>query len=62
MTTSRLSVRNLETYYGPVMALRGVSIDVEDAEIVTILGSNGAGKTTLLRSISGVLELSLIHI
>ena len=56
MTAGRLSVRNLETYYGPVMALRGVSIDVEDAEIVTILGSNGAGKTTLLRSISGVLE------
>ena len=56
MTESLLTVSNLETWYGPVMALRGVSLSVSAAEIVTILGSNGAGKTTLLRSISGVLE------
>ena len=39
---SVLSVRNLETFYGAIMALRGVSIDVEEGEIVTILGAMGA--------------------
>ncbi|WP_296145194.1 ATP-binding cassette domain-containing protein, partial [Pseudonocardia sp. SCN 73-27] len=51
-----LSVRNLETYYGPIMAIRGVSLDVRDGQIVTVLGANGAGKTTLLKTISGVME------
>ena len=49
---SVLSVRNLETFYGAIMALRGASIDVEQGEIVTTLGANGAGKTTLLRILS----------
>lgn len=51
-----LEVRNVESYYGPIMAIRGVSIDVEEGSIVTILGANGAGKTTVLKTISGALE------
>jgi branched-chain amino acid transport system ATP-binding protein len=51
-----LEVRNVETFYGAVMALRGVSLDVRQGSIVTILGANGAGKTTLLKTISGVME------
>ena len=50
-----LTVHNLETSYGPVMALRGVSLSVPEGRIVTVLGSNGAGKTTLMRTLSGVL-------
>lgn len=50
-----LDVRNLEAYYGPVMALRGVSIEVPEGRIVTVLGANGAGKTTLMKTISGAL-------
>ena len=50
-----LDVRNLETFYGPVMALRGVSIEVPEGQIVTILGANGAGKTTLMKTVSGAL-------
>lgn len=51
-----LRVRNLESFYGPVMALRGVSLDVPEGSIVAVLGANGAGKTTLLRTISGVID------
>jgi branched-chain amino acid transport system ATP-binding protein len=51
-----LTVRNLETYYGPIMAVRGVSLDVPEGGIVTVLGANGAGKTTVLKTISGVLD------
>ena len=51
-----LAVRNLETYYGPIAAIRGVSFDVRQGQIVTILGGNGAGKTTVLRSVCGALE------
>jgi branched-chain amino acid transport system ATP-binding protein len=54
--TAVLEVRNLETFYGAIMALRGVSIDVEQGQIVTILGANGAGKTTLMKTISGVMD------
>lgn len=53
-----LSVRNLETWYGPVRALHGVSLEVQAAQIVTVLGANGAGKTTLLNTIAGVLAPS----
>jgi branched-chain amino acid transport system ATP-binding protein len=52
-----LSLRNVEAYYGPIMAIRGVSLDVEDGAIVTVLGANGAGKTTILKAISGVMDL-----
>ena len=53
---SMLAVRNLETYYGPIMAVRGVNLDVPAGEIVTVLGANGAGKTTILKTVSGVLD------
>jgi branched-chain amino acid transport system ATP-binding protein len=49
-----LEVNDLHTYYGNIQALRGVSLDVEEGEIVTLIGSNGAGKSTTLRSISGL--------
>lgn len=51
-----LEARNLESFYGPVMALRGVSLDVPQGKIVAILGANGAGKTTLMKTISGALS------
>jgi branched-chain amino acid transport system ATP-binding protein len=51
-----LSVTNVETYYGPIMALRGVSFGVPPGGIVTILGANGAGKTTILKTVSGVMD------
>jgi branched-chain amino acid transport system ATP-binding protein len=51
---SLLEVSNIETYYGSIQALRGVSLTVDEGEVVTIIGSNGAGKSTTLRSISGL--------
>jgi branched-chain amino acid transport system ATP-binding protein len=51
-----LQVRNIETYYGPIMAIKGISFDVAEGAIVTILGANGAGKTTILKTISGVMD------
>ena len=56
MSGTLLEVRNLESYYGPVLAIRGISLDVQEGAIVTVLGANGAGKTTLLKTISGVLN------
>jgi len=51
-----LTVRNLETWYGPVNAIKGVSLSVEEGSIVAVLGANGAGKTTLLNTIAGVID------
>jgi len=51
-----LTVSNVETFYGPIMAIRGISFTVERGAIVTILGANGAGKTTILKTVSGVME------
>jgi branched-chain amino acid transport system ATP-binding protein len=56
MTTPLLEVKNIETYYGPIMAIRGISLKVHAGEIVTVLGSNGAGKTTLLKTISSAID------
>jgi ABC-type branched-subunit amino acid transport system ATPase component len=49
-----LELKDVHTYYGSVHALRGISLKVEEGEIVTLIGSNGAGKTTTLRTISGL--------
>jgi len=49
-----LKILNIETFYGKIQALRGVDLDVNDGEIVSLIGSNGAGKSTLLMTISGV--------
>lgn len=54
--SAALQVRDLNVYYGQIHALRGVSIDVAEGSITTLLGANGAGKTTLLRTISGLLS------
>ena len=51
-----LSVTNIETYYGPIQAIRSVSLEVPNGRIVTVLGANGAGKTTILKTISGVMD------
>ena len=51
-----LELRNIETCYGPIMAVRGVSLSVEEGKIVTLLGGNGAGKTTVLKTISGAMD------
>ena len=49
-----LELNDIHTYYGAIHALRGVTLNVEEGEIVTLIGSNGAGKSTTLRSISGL--------
>ena len=49
-----LKILNIETFYGKIQALRGVDLDVNEGEIVSLIGSNGAGKSTLLMTISGV--------
>ncbi len=56
MTEDLLVLSNIETAYGPVRAIRGVSLKVRAGEIATVLGSNGAGKTTILKTISGIID------
>jgi branched-chain amino acid transport system ATP-binding protein len=51
-----LSLSNIESAYGPIKAIRGVSLTVQQGEISTVLGSNGAGKTTILKTISGIID------
>ena len=53
-----LKVENLETYYGKIAALKGISFEVREGQIVTLLGSNGAGKSTTLKTISGIIASS----
>lgn len=56
MSEPILKIRNVESFYGPIMAIRGVSLDVHQGRIVSILGANGAGKTTLMKTVSGVMD------
>jgi branched-chain amino acid transport system ATP-binding protein len=51
-----LSIENLHTYYGHIHALKGINLEVEQGEIVTLIGANGAGKSTTLRTISGLVR------
>ena len=51
-----LKVENINVYYGAIHALKGISVDVKEGEIVTLIGANGAGKSTILRTISGLLR------
>jgi branched-chain amino acid transport system ATP-binding protein len=51
-----LELRDLHTYYGHIHALKGISLSVEEGEVVTLIGSNGAGKSTTLKTISGLLS------
>lgn len=53
-----LEVRNLNVHYGAIHALQGITLDVEEGRIVTLLGANGAGKTTTLRALSGLVKPS----
>jgi branched-chain amino acid transport system ATP-binding protein len=53
-----LSIRDVHTHYGRVHALKGVSLEVEEGEIVALIGNNGAGKSTLLKTISGLVRPS----
>jgi branched-chain amino acid transport system ATP-binding protein len=56
MPESLLSVRSLHVSYGTIPAIHGIDLDVQEGEIVTLIGANGAGKTTTLRTISGLLR------
>jgi branched-chain amino acid transport system ATP-binding protein len=54
IATPLLEVENVQTFYGSIQALKGISLEVHDGEIVTLIGANGAGKSTTLRSINGL--------
>jgi branched-chain amino acid transport system ATP-binding protein len=56
VTVPLLKIEDLHTYYGHVHALKGINLEVEEGEIVTLIGANGAGKSTTLRTISGLIR------
>ncbi|HKC58574.1 MAG TPA: ABC transporter ATP-binding protein, partial [Myxococcales bacterium] len=58
MSDALLRLSGLDVHYGAIHALRGISFDVREGEIVTLIGANGAGKTTTLRAVSGLLRPS----
>jgi branched-chain amino acid transport system ATP-binding protein len=58
MSETVLSLKNLETRYGQIYALRGINMDVQEGEIVALLGANGAGKSTTLKTISSLIQAS----
>ena len=49
-----LELKNLQTFYGNIQALKGVSIEISEGEIITLIGANGAGKSTTLMSVCGI--------
>ena len=51
-----LNVNNLHVHYGAIHALQGISFNLQEGEIVALIGSNGAGKSTLLNAVSGILK------
>ena len=51
-----LTIDNIQVYYGAIHALKGISVQVDQGEIVTLIGANGAGKSTILRTVSGLLK------
>ncbi len=53
---SMLEIRDLEVYYGMIQAIKGVSFDVNEGEVIALIGANGAGKTTILHTITGLIE------
>ena len=57
-----LKVDDINVYYGVIHALKGISVEVKEGEIVTLIGANGAGKSTILRTISGLLKTKTGHI
>ena len=57
MSKTILKVENLVSRYGPITALKGISLEVHEGEIVSLLGSNGAGKSTLMKSILGMVTI-----
>ncbi len=59
---SLLAVHDIHTYYGKIHALKGISLTVDEGEVVTLIGGNGAGKTTTLNSISGITPAAQGHI
>jgi len=56
MAQPLLELANVESSYGPVLALRGVSLSVPEGRIITVLGANGAGKSTILKTVSGIID------
>ena len=56
MAVPMLKIDNIDVYYGAIHALKGISLEVKEGEIVTLIGANGAGKSTTLRTISGLLK------
>ena len=50
-----LEVKNLEVYYGVIQAIKGISFEVNEGEVIALIGANGAGKTTTLQTITGML-------
>ena len=51
-----LEVRDLEVYYGVIKAIKGISFDVNEGEIIALIGANGAGKTTILHTVTGLIS------
>ena len=56
MSAPLLQMLNIETYYGPIMAIRGVSLDVHEGEILVVMGLSGSGKSTLIRCLSRLID------